>query len=177
MALAANGARDLLTPPRRGDSLIATLSAVTAEITSSSVPAWPAGQLGHDLLGDPLRLGALDGEPTRLGQRVEHGEGQGMCGIGIGTEGGRIELAEHLAERDRGAVPPVEQRDVGGQDRLVAHQLARGGQVDRGEGAGLQRPGQADGTPGRGWCLHLVDRVVVGEALGEIVGRVVVGHR
>ncbi len=36
---AAAGASDLLTPPRRGDSLIATCRAVTAAMISSSLPA------------------------------------------------------------------------------------------------------------------------------------------
>jgi hypothetical protein len=38
-ASAAAGDSDLLTPPRRGDSLMATTSAVTAAVTWSSVPA------------------------------------------------------------------------------------------------------------------------------------------
>ncbi len=108
------------------------------------------GELGGDVLGDVLGLPAAAGQPAGLGDRVENSHGQRVRRIRVGPQGGRVELTQDLAERDRGRVPPGEHGHVRGQDRLVADQLARGGQVHRGDRPGLQGAGQPDRAAGGG---------------------------
>ena len=172
---AAADDRDLLMPPRRGDSLIATTSAVTAATTWSSVPA-PArvSSAATSSATWSLSLTAA-GQAAGLRQRVQHGERQRVGRIRVGPQGSRIQLAQHLAQRGGGGVPAVEHRDVGSEHRLVADQLSRRRDRCGVEGAGLQRAGQAHGAPGRRWGGDLLGGVVVGEPLGEVVGGVVVG--
>jgi hypothetical protein len=66
---------------------------------------------------------------------------------------------------------------VGGQHGLEAQQVARGCLGDGGQHAGLEGPRQPDGPPLGGAGLDLVGGLVVGETIGVVVGRVVVGVR
>ena len=113
------------------------------------------------------RPGSGSASSTASGHRVGR--------VRVGAQGGRVELAQHLAQRDGGGVPAVEQRRVRGEDGLVAGQVAGCREGHGGERAGLQRAGQPDGTALGRRRLDLLERLVVGEPLGEVVDRVVVG--
>jgi hypothetical protein len=135
-----------------------------------------AGQLGGDLPEEVRRVTGPAGQPTGLGNRVENGECQVVRGIRVRPESGRVQLAEHLAQRDGRRVAPDQHGHVRGEDRLIADQLARRREGHRRDRAGLQGPGQADGPAGGQRRGDLLRGVVVGEALGEVVGVVVVDH-
>ncbi|MEU8375235.1 DUF4573 domain-containing protein [Micromonospora sp. NPDC048894] len=138
------------------------------------------GEVCGDRLGGDRHVaapGRRAGEHVRLGQRVEDGQRHRISRVRVRPQGGRIQLAEHLAQGHGGGVPAAGQGGVRGEDLLEAGQVPGSRQGDCGERAGLEGAGQAHRPPLGRRGLHLLQGVVVGEPLGEVVDRVVVGDR
>ena len=163
-------------PVRRGVSAIATRSAVTASVivAASATPASVSSAMA--CASRPRPLAPLPSGPGS-GSASRMASGIGLGRVREGAQRGRVQLAEHLPQRRGGALAAGGDGGVGGEYRLEAEQVARGGLGDRGEHAGLQRAGQADGAPLGRRGLDLVGGLVVAEPLGVVVGRVVVGVR
>ena len=110
----------LAAPLRRGVSAMATRSAVTASSAVSLSHTPSATSRAATVTAVVAATAGGGAEQARLGQRVEHGQGDRLGRVGVGAQRGRVELAQHLAQRDRGGVPADGQRGVGGQHRLEA---------------------------------------------------------